>query len=310
LEYYSHIFFFPTFLVGPNFTFNMYNKFIHRKNTPSAVIPVLAKLGQAVVCYMFVIAAGFLPVEAATKDEFRQHNILWRIVYIWIAVVCYRFKYYFIWSLCEGAATATGLSYNGKAKTAPTLGEKLGGDVDSNGDRWDLVKAVHIAGVELAPNVKSITDNWNMTVARFLRVYVYSRLTRPNQGKPGNTNVYITQLVSACWHGFYPGYYMFFVSTSGVVATARLARTLVRPIFAERFTSLKPLYDVLTWICTVWVLNILGAAFIVLDFWAGWALWRNVWFFSHVASWVAYGLLTALKPQLRAMGPPPPKKAA
>lgn len=49
-------------------------------------------------------------------------------------------------------------------------------------------------------------DNWNMGANRWLRYYVYMRVT-PFGQTGGMKSTMITYSVSALWHGFYPGYY-------------------------------------------------------------------------------------------------------
>jgi lysophospholipid acyltransferase len=61
----------------------------------------------------------------------------------------------------------------------------------------------------------------------FQRYYVYWRLPS------GPIATYGTYFVSAFWHGFYPGYYMFFIYAALLTETARVARRVLRPYFVE-----------------------------------------------------------------------------
>ena len=58
-------------------------------------------------------------------------------------------------------------------------------------------------------NVRELMQNWNMGVQRWLRDYVYMRQVRPD-GRPLWYANIMTYMVSAMWHGFYPGYYLTF----------------------------------------------------------------------------------------------------
>jgi lysophospholipid acyltransferase 1/2 len=57
-------------------------------------------------------------------------------------------------------------------------------------------------------------DSWNIRTLIWLRRVVYDRLPR----RYGTQAVF---LCSALWHGFYPGYYITFMSTALVILAGR-----------------------------------------------------------------------------------------
>lgn len=58
-------------------------------------------------------------------------------------------------------------------------------------------------------------DNWNVFTARFLQFCVYERVAY--------NKVQWTFMLSATWHGFYPGYYgMFFPLAFGILASRKV----------------------------------------------------------------------------------------
>merc|ERR1739848_206808 len=120
---------------------------------------------------------------------------------------------------------------------------------DENGKklaRWDRVTNCYPINCELAENVRSVASNWNICVANWLKLYVYSRVA--NFG-PLMATIF-TYTMSAFWHGFYPGYYVFFLYAGIFTMLGRFARRTFRPWFvsgprgAEKHSALKPLYDV------------------------------------------------------------------
>ena len=69
-----------------------------------------------------------------------------------------------------------------------------------------------------APSIKVKTDNWNMSIQTALRRYIYENLYNPadyTDDKKKKSKQFQAQLatvvVSALWHGLYPGYYISFV---------------------------------------------------------------------------------------------------
>jgi lysophospholipid acyltransferase 1/2 len=68
----------------------------------------------------------------------------------------------------------------------------------------------------MGTSFKLILDNWNITTLVWLRRVVYDRA--PFQ------KTFAVFLVSAFWHGFYPGYYFMFLSAALFTVVARQVR--------------------------------------------------------------------------------------
>eukprot|EP00163_Fabomonas_tropica_P019341 TRINITY_DN3393_c3_g1_i6.p1 TRINITY_DN3393_c3_g1~~TRINITY_DN3393_c3_g1_i6.p1 ORF type:complete len:276 (+),score=62.31 TRINITY_DN3393_c3_g1_i6:820-1647(+) len=148
------------------------------------------------------LSLDMYPLEFMVSGSFSRMSIVSKLIYMNASITLARFKYYFGWGLAEGACTLAGLGYNG---------------TDKNGNhKWDKLQQVNVLGVELGQSFKDLTDGWNMNTSKWLRYYVYERI-------PGNGfhNVALTHLTSAFWHGFYPGYYLFFMHMSLAITTGR-----------------------------------------------------------------------------------------
>jgi len=64
--------------------------------------------------------------------------------------------------------------------------------------------------------VKSFIDNWNIQTHMWLRLIAYNRM-------PSGKTLAVFVL-SAFWHGFYPGYYLTFVLGAFLVYAGRSVR--------------------------------------------------------------------------------------
>ena len=137
---------------------------------------------------------------------------------VWILqMLCFtaRLKYYGVWTLTEGACILTGLGYNGvDPKT---------GHVD-----WNRLQNVNAWGVETAQNSRAYLENWNMNTNKWLRNYIYLRVT-PKGKKPGFRASLATFTTSAFWHGFYPGYYLSFTLAAFIQTVAKSKSRKHRP---------------------------------------------------------------------------------
>ncbi|EWC45084.1 hypothetical protein DRE_06223 [Drechslerella stenobrocha 248] len=295
LDYAGYVLFFPSIMVGPAFDFNEYKKWLDTTmfdveiyDKKGAVrkkrrIPRSGRMATRTAAIgliwiaLYVKASSMFTVEFALGDEFMNFGILRRIWYLYWLLFAARFKYYGIWSLTEGACILAGLGYNG---------------LDENKRiKWDRVRNVDPWELETAQNSRSLLDAWNKNTNKWLKNYIYLRVT-PKGKKPGFRSSMATFVTSAFWHGFYPGYYLSFVTASFVQTVAKFSRRFVRPFFltpdGTQPTKYKKYYDIFSVIASQATLAYMAAPFIVLGFNDSITLWSRVWFYAHVGIAVMY----------------------
>lgn len=151
---------------------------------------------------VLTILGPYFPIQYCLSDGYLSTSLLYRFSYLQVASVVARMKYYFIWKLSEATGVLTGIAFNG---------------YDVNGQpRWDRTMNVQIGAYEWAENPRSLLASWNISTNRWLRYYVYERLSTG-----GSAATLATFVVSAVWHGFYAGYYLTFISGSIITSLAR-----------------------------------------------------------------------------------------
>ena len=103
---------------------------------------------------------------------------------------------------------------------------------------------VNIRKIELSPNIRTMLTGWNSNTAEWLRHSVYHRIYPP--GSQGSTSIatFITFLLSAFWHGFYPGYYFSFLGMAWMTYISRNCRRYIRPLFLTRWAKYRIIYDI------------------------------------------------------------------
>ena len=215
-----------------------------------------------------------------------SHSLFQRIAHLWIATSCARFQYYFAWILAEGANNAAG--FGGQIKKSKDKVQEV---------TFDLLCNVKVLKVEFALNLKGVLDNWNIQTSLWLRYICYER-TKENVTK--------TMMLSALWHGLYPGYFLTFASASLITEAARKARSVIRPLFQQQITNtdgkvtevtggaLSKLYDFLTFLVTANALNLMTGPFLMMHFNMGIEFWKNFYWVLHIGSILLY-LLPAKK---------------
>lgn len=228
LDYAGYVLFFPSFMAGPSFDYNEYKRWIDCSmfDVPSTVDPAKRpptrkkrKIPRSATPAMWKGAGGLLWIAAFVNlssyfspsfmlsDKFMDQSIVRRILYLHMVGFTVRLKYYGVWTLTEGACILAGLGYKG---VDPVTGRVS----------WDRLQNINPWGVESAENSRAYLENWNMNTNKWLRYYVYLRVT-PRNKKPGFRASMATFGTSAFWHGFYPGYYLTFVFASFVQTAAK-----------------------------------------------------------------------------------------
>jgi len=198
---------------------------------------------------------------------------------MWLILFLVRCKYYFGWYAGESSFTACGFSYNGK---------------DERGrNKWDRVINILPLGVELPRNMRQITDSWNICTAQWLKQYVYLRYSP--EGKPNTLATIITYCLSAFWHGFYPGYFMFFLMGAVLTEIGKDLRRKVRPWFLQKDgkpKATKPYYDVAGFAFTQAALSYIAVSFVLLGPSRAFTVYESLYYIGHI---LIFGLFVILR---------------
>jgi len=212
LEFLGYLFFMGTLMTGPFTEFADYRDFTERvgmwkEKRPSSAVPTLKRfLTSLTSLFLYLKLSAIFPVSYAASPDFFAKPVLlkWAIMYITFTAV--RFKYYFAWTISEASLMLAGFSYNGTVDGVA---------------KWDRAATVKMLSVETSSSASLFALNWNIQTGNFLRRYVYERLV-PEGKKPGTFPLYATQIVSALWHGLFPGYFNFFIGISVMVQISRV----------------------------------------------------------------------------------------
>jgi lysophospholipid acyltransferase len=280
LEYLSYVFASGNLLAGPTFELSDYLTFIEKggswspkaaRQMPSPVVPGLLRFAKALLC----MALHLWLVKHFSADVFETAwfyglSLPMRAGVFWVVGLVARFKYYFAWTVSEAGLIFSGFCFNGFS--------------DSGSARWDRYSNARIRHVELCTSLAELPVSWNTCTGNFLRQYVYERLT-PKGGRAPFYVMLVTQTVSAVWHGLFPGYGMFFI-TSAFMFEASKAIFRYERAYAPSSGLLNhrtfPPWLAVKWAFTAFVLNYAASTFLLIDFWPGWQAWRSVYFLGHV----------------------------
>eukprot|EP00108_Taenia_solium_P002166 TsM_000691100 transcript=TsM_000691100 gene=TsM_000691100 len=219
-----------------------------------------AALRTQAIAFLFHVlltlyALGRYDPEFLISEEFQRLGIFRK--YFWLTLYGFylRQKFYCAWSISALAMLISGFGFSG---------------FSSNG----TLEPEYRNAINLGANTKVMLDNWNIGTTRWLRECIYDRV-------PKRFAVVAVFFVSAFWHGFYPVYYICFLSAALLTMTGRLCRARLRPCFIESYWYHR-LYDIVTNLAALFSLNYLGIGFFLLDTSLALKLWGNFYYLGHV----------------------------
>lgn len=101
---------------------------------------------------------------------------------------------------------------------------------------------MRIRKTETSIYIKDCFTNWNMSVHLWLKNYVFFRIYNSQKQSDSKTPkllktflpILCTFIASAIWHGFYPGYFMFFIAA----AVADYFYILCARLFEDKFSGI------------------------------------------------------------------------
>uniref|UniRef100_A0A667Z507 Membrane bound O-acyltransferase domain containing 1 n=1 Tax=Myripristis murdjan TaxID=586833 RepID=A0A667Z507_9TELE len=244
---------------------------------PSPVSAVCHKLLVCCGCMLFfLIVTRSLPISYNADTDFVSHApFLTRLTYAFFSIQAARPKFYFAWTLADAINNGAGYGFKG---------------IDENGKpSWDLICNLNIWGIETATSFKTFIDNWNIQTGVWLKTVCYDRAPR--------YRVELTFILSALWHGVYPGYYFTFITAIPITMAARAIRKNFRHHFLCS-RGVKLVYDIITWAATQLAICYTVMPFLLLAVEPTMVYYRSMYFHVHIISiLVAFALHQKHKPR-------------
>ncbi|KAG0294862.1 hypothetical protein BGZ98_001599 [Dissophora globulifera] len=276
--------FFPFgFLVGPQFSFSLYKKFLTMElfNVPvpatagrdevreAAAIKTANGIPQgslryATRCFFLGIfylgfgqvLVGYFPTVALLGKAYLERPFLERVFIFWWTGKTVLNKYLGIWTIAEGPCVLSGITFNG---------------YDAQGKpEWDGLRNVNPLNYEFATSLTLIVTSFNMNTNYWAKLYIFKRLRFL-----GNKNLSAlgVLLFLAIWHGTHLGYFFCFgLEFMDMETERRMSVRFGRPInaFIARQTgvvqaALKFLWGTVTWLLTTSALYFAAVPFDLLQ---------------------------------------------
>ena len=170
----------------------------------------------------------------------------------------------------ECGVIACGLGFNGY-------------DADGN-PKFDRVQSCGLWNLEMSCTVKDFLGNWNISVSVWLKYYVYLRLLpndkNKNTGNASTIAAFSTFLTSAVWHGFYPGFYLFFSGAALLDYQWKLCGKVLSPLVAGSLPATLEYF--LSWLWCYTFCAYFAISFVLLSFENAYTVYSSMYFSGHI----------------------------
>jgi len=111
---------------------------------------------------------------------------------------------------------------------------------------------------------------------------------------PPKYATYLTNSLSAVWHGFYPGYYLAFVLAAFTVDQSRRMRARFRPLIVDTNSQLKYFYHFFAHLFTHFIFNYGLAAFVGLSLERSFTFYKHLYYCAYILIILDFIFLTIL----------------
>ncbi|EKE38828.1 hypothetical protein ENUP19_0163G0029 [Entamoeba nuttalli] len=280
LQFFGYTFFFPAFFSGPSMEYTDFVSFIDMsmfKEFNNKLPPINMKaVGKVTLRLILIIVFHLISIKCSIF-EFCEYYILghkeestcwFKLLMILLYVEFIKLRYYFVWEFGELLSILMGFGYSGMKDGETT---------------WEGFKNVDIWKMETSDSVRQIVSNWNIQTERWLRYYVYERLNQNKTLAPYKS--LLTNMVSAFWHGLYPGYYIAFGTMTLQQKFQYMLYTQVLPLLRNKYGEKSIpiyLYHTFNYIYTPFAQMYCFVSFVLLSFSATFTVYSYTYFIPHI----------------------------
>lgn len=150
--------------------------------------------------------------------------------------------------------------------------------------------------LETSYRIKDFLAAWNISAHMWLKNYIFMRML-PTGKKSATSAAYATLatfIVSAIWHGFYPGFYMFFLAAALLDYQAKLAGSVFSPFLDNKVPGW--LVYAISWLWCYLFCGYFATAFVLLSFENFHKVYSSMYYIPHITLILSIALCHILMP--------------
>ena len=240
------------------------------KNVPSTLKPGLMRFAHAWGCVLTgaILASQVDEKFMLTAEFLNEYSIAHKLLYQYLVVKLVMQTYLVGWCLMECGPIATGLSFNGY-------------DEETGEAKHDRVQSCVIWKLETSYRIKDFLANWNISAHMWLKYYIFLRMLPNDKKGSGQAAAALTTfVVSAIWHGFYPGFFVFFIGAGLLDYQAKLAGPALYPLVKGRLP--EALIYAICWAWCYLMCGYFASAFVLLSFENFHQVYASMFYIMHI----------------------------
>ncbi|BFU20997.1 membrane-bound O-acyltransferase family protein [Entamoeba histolytica HM-1:IMSS-B] len=299
LEFFGYTFFFPGIFSGPSLEYIDYIKFItleqfknYPKDKMEGDVPQIPmkmfykRIGLGITFYMLVWAISIF--EPLLADYYfleapESHGFFFKMFAIWYTGEMALTKYIGTWYVADAMSIIGGFGF-----TTIKNGKEI----------WDKFTNIDFPVFYLSTSFRNSIVLWNRYVQNWLSNYIYLNLEGT---KLDAFKTVITNLVSAFWHGFLPGYYISFGTLALHTELSKLIYKKLTPYIAyltKNNNKMMTLWNIFLIIFTNLSIKYNFCPFFMMTFKASWEMFKQTYFCFHLIALVLFIWLTVAPPKI------------
>ncbi|ORX87554.1 MBOAT-domain-containing protein, partial [Anaeromyces robustus] len=292
IEMLGYCYFYGSSIVGPQFSFRRYKKFISFElfNTKDISMEKdLEKLlessrkhsilhflkGLIYTAIFFLISSRYYSSFILTK-EFTEFNIIKKFIYVWITGRFVLFKYFGVWVLVETQGIINMIQLDGI-------------NSEKNDYYWNAINNVDTTKFAFVFGLDELVCSYNIKTNLWGKHYVYKRFAFL-----GNKliSLFINLTFLSIWHGFHIGYPFSFYFEFVLFILQDILKYWFKPLNqhmannleTNKSTSFKILYIIYHAICTI--LTVASVAYPLIGF--DLLTWNKIKIAYHNMGWIGH----------------------
>ncbi|BFU18111.1 MBOAT family protein [Entamoeba histolytica HM-1:IMSS-B] len=269
-DLFAYCYHLPGMLIGPNVDYPTFLKFLDLSMFPNKQIPktvntkaFYTRLIELFIIYMFGVTDP-LDFKYMITPEFMEHSFFYRWGYLMVAHYTNMSKYLFMFVAGELACVGCGISYYINEK-----GE----------EKFCKYRNIRMMKILTARGLRMFASNWNLGIVQWITSVVNDIVPR---SWPELARHALTYIVNAFWHGFYPGYLLFFFCCGIPYEFCSKGFLKIINTYINKKSKLYYVYQVLGFFFSLILMQFCHMAFNLMAFEYVWKCWSNFHFYFYV----------------------------
>ena len=288
LDFYAYCWHLPGMLIGPYVPYKEFLKYLDLSMFPNKKVPntivqpdFYIRLIEMIIIFQLGVTDPY-DFRYMFTDEFMDKSFLWKCGYFLLCHYSNMMKYLFMFIAAEVSCVGCGICYV----------------KDEDGtEHYCYYRTIRLWQIMTARGLRMFAGNWNLGVVEWV-VCVINDIVPSNWPRIARNAT--TYTINAFWHGFYPGYLLFFFCCG--VPYELCSKDFLRIIntYINPKSKLYYVWQVLGFICSLVLMMFCHFPFNLLtlsDTFRAWGIWYYYFYIALAAMYLLHFVIPPCPPE-------------